>query len=397
MPDTLARRRQELAFHTRLGPALMASRGYAAPEVRQAYIRAQELCEQLGDTPWLFSVLWGLWLFSVARQEFQMARELGEQLCKLADHTHNAAFSLEAHRALGNSLLFVGAFGASRHHLAQGMALYDAQQHRAHALRYGSDPGSACLSYGGRVWWFLGYPDRALQRGYDGLALAESLSHAFSMAQALGMLAHIYQARRQIQPTREWAEKTLAYATEQGIPYWEALAAIARGWALAAQGQVEAGIGEMRQGIERYRATGATLASSWCLGMLAEAYGQGGQAKEGLGCVAEALAVIERTGEGYHTADIHRLKGELLLQGGAAAVAQAEACFRRALAVARRQGAKSHAPRGGTSLARLWRAQGRLREARRLLAPLHDWFTEGFETPDLQDARRLLDELSAEV
>ncbi len=213
----------------------------------------------------------------------------------LAERTHNAAFSLEAHRALGSTLLFVGAFDAGRTHLEQGVALYDPQQHRAHALRYGSDPGIACLSYGGRAWWFLGYPDQALKRGYEGLALAESLSHSFSMAQALGMLAHIYQARRQIQPTHEWAEKTLVYATEQGIPYWSALAAIVRGWALAAQGQMAAGIGEMRQGMERYRATGATLAWSWFLAMLAEAYGKGGQAEEGWCCLAEALAVMEST------------------------------------------------------------------------------------------------------
>jgi predicted ATPase len=276
------------------------------------------------------------------------------------------------------------------------VALYDPQQHRAHARRYGSDPGIACLSYGGRAWWFLGYPDQALHRGYEGLALAESLSHAFSMAQALGMLAHIYQARRQIQQTHEWAEKTIAYATEQGIPYWSALATIVRGWALAAQGQIEAGLREIRQGMERYQATGATLAWSWFLCMLAEAYGEGGQAEEGLSCVAEALVVVERTGEGYYEAEIHRLQGELLRQGGAAAAAQAEACFRRALAVARRQGAKSHELRGATSLARLWRARGRLREAHRLLAPLYDWFTEGFDTPDLQEARRLLDALSAE-
>src|SRR5262249_6816125 len=160
----------------------------------------------------------------------------------------------------------------------------------------------------------------------------------FSMAQALGMLAHIYQARRQIQLTHEWAEKTFVYATEQSIPYWLALAMIVRGWALAAQGQIKAGIAEMRQGMERYRATGATLASSGFLGMLAEGYGQGGDAKAGLKCVAEALVVIERTGEGYHAAEIHRLEGELLLQDSTAAVAQAEACFRRSLALAQCQG-----------------------------------------------------------
>src|SRR5262249_35011453 len=148
-----------------------------------AYMRAQELCERVGDTPQRFSVLWGLWLLSLARQEFQMARELGEQLCTLAERTHDAAFTLEAHHALGSTLLFVGEFVAGRNHLEQGLALYDPQQPRAHAHRYGSDPGIACLSNDGRAWWFLGYPDQALQRGYEGLVLAESLSHAFSMAQ----------------------------------------------------------------------------------------------------------------------------------------------------------------------------------------------------------------------
>jgi len=201
LPDTLERDRQELEFQTRLGPTLMASRGYAAPEVKHAYIRAQELCEHVGDTPQLFSVLRGLCIFCLARAEFQMGRALGEQLFSLAKRTQNVAFSLEAHPALGLTLLYVGEFGASRHHLEQGVALYDPQQHRAHALRYGNDPGIACLSYGGRALWFLGYPDQALQREYEGLALAESLSHSHSMAQALGILANIYQARRQIQPT----------------------------------------------------------------------------------------------------------------------------------------------------------------------------------------------------
>jgi len=181
--------------------------------------------------------------------------------------------------------------------------------------------------------------------------------------------------------THEWAEKTIEYATEQGIPYWSALAAILRGWALAAQGQIEAGIGEMRQGMERYRATGATIAWSWFLCMLAEAYGKGRKTEEGLCCVAEALVVVESTGESYYEAEIHRLKGELLLQGSADAAAQAEACFRRSLALSCRQGAKSHELRSGISLARLWREQGRQREACSLLAPIYDWFTEGFDTP----------------
>jgi len=281
--------------------------------------------------------------------------------------------------------------------LEQGASLYDPQQNRAHAAHYSEDPGVACLSYAALTLWLQGYPDQALTCMQAALTLAQQQPHRFSLGRALVSAAWLHQLRREARATHERAEAAMTLSTEQGFPHWLMVGTFLRGWALAAQGQTKAGIAEIRQGMERYRATGATLASSWFLGMLAEAHGQDGLTEEGLSCVAEALMVIERTGEGYHAAEIHRLKGELLLrQGGAAAVAQAEACLRRALAVARRQGAKSHELRSGTSLARLWCKQGKQREAYRLLAPMYDWFTEGFDTPDLQEARRWLDDLSTE-
>jgi predicted ATPase len=396
LPDTIERNRRELDLQTRLGTALIASKGYAAPEVKQAYIRAQELCQQVGDTLQLFAVMRGLWWFCVVHQEFQTARELAERLLTLAEGLQDPAYHLEAHRALGQSWLYLGEFVPARTHLEEGMALYDPQQHRSHAVRYGSDPGVACLSYGARTLWFLGYPDQALKRSYEGLSLARTFTHSLSLAQALGMIASLHQIRRERQLTQEWAERTVEYATEQGIPYWSALAAILRSWALAKQGQWEMSIVQMRHNIGVYQATGARLGCSWFLAQLAEIYGESGQAEEGLRVLAEALALIDNTGEGYYEAESHRLKGELLLRKeGTEATGAAEACFRQSLMIARRQGSKSWELRTATSLARLWHEQDKLQEARALLAPIYDWFTEGFDTADLQDARRLLDELSA--
>ncbi len=398
LTHTPQRHQRELDLLTRLGPALIAIKGYAAPEVEHTYVRAQELCQQMGDPPQLFSALRGLWWFCVVHGEFQRSRELGEKLLILAEGMESLAYYLEAHRALGTSLLFLGEFVAARTYLDQGMVFYDPQQHRSHAFRYGTDPGVACLSFGARALWFLGYPDQALKRSYEGLSLAQVSPHPLSMSQALGMVATLHEVRREIRLTQEWAEKTVAYATEQGIPYWSTFAAIQRDWALAEQSQTGAGMAQMRQSMELHQATGAMLGTSRFVALLAEMNGKSGQIAAGLDTLAEALARVDTMGERYYEAELLRLKGELLWrQGGADATAAAAACFRLSLAIARRQSAKSWELRTAISLARLWHEQGKRREARALLAPIYDWFTEGFETADLQDAKRLLAELSAAV
>ncbi len=398
LTHTPQRHQRELDLLTRLGPALIAIKGYAAPEVEHTYVRAQELCQQMGDPPQLFSALRGLWWFCVVHGEFQRSRELGEKLLILAEGMESLAYYLEAHRALGTSLLFLGEFVAARTYLDQGMVFYDPQQHRSHAFRYGTDPGVACLSFGARALWFLGYPDQALKRSYEGLSLAQVSPHPLSMSQALGMVATLHEVRREIRLTQEWAEKTVAYATEQGIPYWSTFAAIQRDWALAEQSQTGAGMAQMRQSMELHQATGAMLGTSRFVALLAEMNGKSGQIAAGLDTLAEALARVDTMGERYYEAELLRLKGELLWrQGGADAAAAAAACFRLSLAIARRQSAKSWELRTAISLARLWHEQGKRREARALLAPIYDWFTEGFETADLQDAKRLLAELSAAV
>jgi predicted ATPase len=397
LPDTPERARQELDLQLALGPAFVSARGPGSPAVEQVYARAQELCQQVGETPQLFPVLWGLWRLYSARCEYQRAQALGERLLSLAQQVHDAALLLEAHHALWATLVWSGEFAAARIHLEQGRALYDPQQHCAHALLYGGhDPGVCCLSHGAWSLWLLGYPDQALQSTREALTLAHALAHPASLANALRFATTLHQFRREQQAAQERAEALLALATEQGFAQQVALATIVRGWALAAQGQGTEGTAQMRQGLTAHRATGAEQSRPYNLALLAEAYGSIGQPAKGLHLLAEALTTVDCTGERGWEAELYRLKGELLLAqaGESQRVQEAEACFQQALDVARRQQAKSWELRAAMSLSRLWQQQGKRAEARELLAPIYSWFTEGFDTPDLQEAKALLDELA---
>ena len=249
-----------------------------------------------------------------------------------------------------------------------------------------------CLGYTAWMLWILGYPDQALRRSQEMLTYAQASSHAFSLARALFYAAVLHRYRREGAAAQEHAEAALAIMTEQGFAHHLGPATINRGWALAAQGQREEGLAQMHQGLAATRATGSRLALSAFLALLAEASGQSGQAEAGLRLLAEALAHVDHTGERYYEAEVYRIKGELLLQQAVPDAPQAEACFQQALAVARRQQARSWELRAAMSLSRLWQQQGKRAEARELLAPIYSWFTEGFDTPDLQEARALLEE-----
>jgi TOMM system kinase/cyclase fusion protein len=401
LPDTPERTQQELAMQTTLGPALVAIKGFAAPEVLHAYARARELCQQAGETPQVFQVLRGLWYFYLIRSELRTARELGEHLLTLARQVGDAVLRVEAHYALGLTLNYLGEFAAARTHLEQGIALYDPQQHQTHAVRYGQDPGVACRAYGAANLWWLGYPEQALQWSHEALRLARELTHPFSLGFALFLTSWVPQFRREGLLTHERAEAAIALAAEHGFAVFGAGGTIFRGWALAARsielgpGQEprEEGIAQIQQGMAAWRATGAEALRPYYLALLAEASGKRGQVEEGLHLLAEALAVANDTGECRWDAELHRLKGELLLARPAEHHAEAETCFRQALDVARRQEAKAFELRATMSLARLWQRQGKRAAAYALLAPIYGWFTEGFDTADLQEARALLVEL----
>jgi TOMM system kinase/cyclase fusion protein len=393
LPDTPERIQHELTLQLAVGVPLLATRGFAAPEVERSYARARALCLQMGETPQLFSALSGLYGFYVARAEIQTARELAEQLLTLAQRQHDPAHLLKAHGVMAGSSTWLGAFAEARAHLEQEWALYDPRQHRTLTFLYGEDPGVVCLSHMAWVLWFLGYPDQALARMHEALTLAGALSHPLSQARALFWAARLHQSRQEVQAAHERVEALMGLASEQGFPYRLANGTMLRGWALVAQGQDEAGMAQIHQGLADYRATGAAHGLSHHLALLAEAYGTIGQPEEGLRALAEAQTAAHTSGERFYEAELYRLRGELLRQQ-TAPLEEVETCFHQALDVARRQEAKALELRAAMSLSRLWQQQGKRAEARQLLAPVYSWFTEGFDTADLQEAKALLEELS---
>jgi predicted ATPase len=394
LPDTPDRIRQELDMQTALGLALRAIHGWSAPEAAQAYTRARELCQQVGDTPHLYKVLFGLWTSSVVRPEFQTAHELGEQLLRLGQNASDPMLLLQAHGVLGATLLFMGAFAPARTHLEHVLALYNPQQHRSHTLLYGQDPGATSLSWAALALWYLGYPDQALQVGQQAVTLAQELSHPYSLVFALESMAEISQFHRETQRTQEWAEALMALSTEQRFAFWLVSGKMLRSWALAEQGQGEEGIVQIREGLATWQAMGEALYQPRFRALLAELYGNMGQPEVGLTVLAEVLAEVHTKGLCYYEAELYRLKGMLLQAMGGSG--EAEACFHQALDVARRQQAKSWELRAATNLARLWQQQGKRAEAHELLAPIYGWFTEGFDTTDLRDAQTLLNTLAPE-
>jgi DNA-binding winged helix-turn-helix (wHTH) protein/predicted ATPase len=421
LPNTPARTQQELRLQLALAGPLTVTKGYTAPEVERAHTRALELCRQLEETPKLFQVLAGLGAFYHLRAEHKTACELAEQCLSLAQNVNNPIVLVGAHHLLGCALYPLGEFALAREHWEAGIALYDSQQRRS-AL---GDSGVLCLSYAAWVLWFLGYPDQALQRIHAALTLAQERFHPYSLAIALNYASELHHLRREVQAVQERAEALVALSTEQGFPLLLALGTIRQGWALTAQGQVEEGIPQIRQGMAAYHALGTELGRPYFLAYLAEAYGKGGQAEEGLSVLAEALAAVDRTGECMYEAELYRLKGELTLrskvesekwkEGNQKAngknqkakipntqhpipytqvAAEAEACFLKAIEIARKQQAKSLELRAVMSLSLLWQSQGKRKEAHKLLSEIYGRFTEGFDTKDLQEAKALLEELN---
>jgi predicted ATPase len=300
---------------------------------------------------------------------------------------------MTTHQVLGATLYHRGAVASAYTYDAQGIALYDAQQHRTSAFLYGEDSGVICHSHAAWELWYLGSPDQGLAQSQQAVALAQQIDHPFSLGFAWGMTAMFHQFRREVRAAQERAEAAISLTTEQGFPYWMTVGAMLRGWALAHQGQAQEGIEQITQGLLTYRATGAELLRPYFLALLAEAHGVSGQPEAGLPVLTEALALVDTTGERWCEPELYRLKGALLLQQHADNQAEAERCFRHAIAIAQTQQAKSLELRATTSLARLWQQQGKRREAYDFLAPVYHWFTEGFDTADLQDAKALLEAL----
>ena len=393
LPETPEHTQYALTLHMTLGTALLMTKGQGAPEVEHVYTRARDLCQQVGETPELAPVLFGLWRYYLVRPQLYTAREIGEILLRLAQHAHDPALAVSAHYALGFTWFCLGTLPTARRHLEEGVTRYTPDQRRAPVFHMGQDVGVACRVNAGVTLWLLGYPEQALARLYDALALAHELAHPYSLTYARSVASYIYQFRRQVPAVHEQAEATVTLSTEQGFQLWAALGTILRGWALALQGQGEEGLAQVHQGIAAWRRTGAALQVPYFCSLLADVAARLGHPEDGLQALSEAQALVEQHEERWWEAEIFRLRGVLLLQQAMTPQAEAETWFQRALHTAHRQEAKSLELRAAMSLARLWQQQGKQAEARALLAPIYAWFTEGFDTADLQEARALLEAL----
>jgi predicted ATPase/class 3 adenylate cyclase len=407
LKDTPERSGLELALQTTLGPVLIATKGYAAPEVGALYDRALELCQRAENSPRLPIVVFGLFAFYVVRADHENALSLGKQLLSLAENAQDRALLLQAHNAMGLALFFQGDFAAAREQLERCSALYDLDQHLSLAFSYaGQDPGVTSSVFSAWASQTAGYPDQALKRSRRALSLAEILSHPYSLAYARGIAAAVHQFRKEGEETQNLAAASLGVASEHGFPFWSAFQTVLLGWVLVKQGKIDEGIAQMSRGMEMYRATGAELLRPYLIGLLAESVAEGGSTERGLGLLAEALDTVEKTGERFYEAELYRQKGELLFRshsegselpdvtGGSLRYCEIETCFLRAINVAGRQQAKWFELRATMSLARLRHSQGRKEEARAMLANSYSWFTEGFDTADLKDAKVLLREVN---
>jgi predicted ATPase len=287
-------------------------------------------------------------------------------------------------------LFYVGEYVTALTHIEQGFTRTDLTAQRALGLRHGEAPGVRCLAVAAWTLWCLGFPTQALRWGQEAQAQAQAFAQPYSLAMAQNWMIYLHHRRREVPAVQTQAEALLTLATAQGFPLWVGYGTCWRGWALAMQGHGERGIVQLRQGMAGALATGQTLTHPFCLALLAEAMEHTGQVDEGLCVMAEALVAIEASGRYELLAEAYRLQGALLLRQAVSDANQAEACFQQALAIARRQQAKSWELRAAMSLSRLWQQQGKHAEAHALLAPVYGWFTEGFDTADLQEAQALL-------
>lgn len=393
-PDTAGRAEQEAALRVALAVPLMMTRGYTAPEVRETYERARALCRRIGETPLLFPVVVGLSRFYFGRSPIERKRTSAEELLRLAAASGDAGLTLVAHMMQGGSLFFQGEFAPALRHAEDGLALYDPARHRTLIFQYGDDPQVLCHCWAALALWYLGHPDQALERVREARRIALEFTYPFGVVFARFWTAFIHQLRGEPGPALAEAEALVGFARAHAIPQFEAMGAMVHGWAAAQEGRADEGLAEIRAGMDRLRAVGQELGRPYFCALLADVHRRRGETGEALAVVREALALTHATGEAMHQADLYRLQGDLLVAARGGSAEDAEASFKTALEIARRQGARSLELRAAVGLSRLWRRQGRAAQARQMLAETCGWFTEGHGTPNLREARAVLAELT---
>jgi tetratricopeptide (TPR) repeat protein len=395
LPEGTERLQQELSLQTNLGSTLVATKGFSSLEVGRVFARARELSHSAGQSPQLFQILWGQWINYASRSEHGTARELAEQCLRLAEDAGDAALLIEAHHALGVSWINEVDFVKALDHLDRAIALYDPQQHASNAYTYGQDPAAICHIHAAHALWSLGYYDQALKRINEGLDIGRKLAHPRNLATIGTFAGLIQQFFRNASAVVELVEPALKISSEYNFAFTKAMGTILGGWALTQLRSRDEGVARMQEGLEIFRSIDAVHMTPYFSSLLAEAYGDAGRPEQGL----DLFADLNAAGEPFWEAELHRVKGELILRRGTLqnlkrdGESAAETCFRQALAIAQRQKAKSFELRAAMSLGRLLILQGRSSEAYNLMTDIFGWFTEGFDTLDLCEAKALIEEL----
>ena len=395
LPETLERSRLELDLHIPLMAALIGARGYAHAEVFAALDRARQLVAATAatGTPLHFPILYGFVVANVVRGNFKAALEHAQRFLSLAEMQPASAPRLIGHRLLGSVLLWTGDFRQARPHLERAASLYRAEEHREFAFRYGQDIGASALCFLSMSLWHDGDPDQAARTADRALLHAREFGHAHTLAYTLLHVAMPAVLSRDVPRVERLANENAAISGEHGFPHFLAYCDVLLGW-VAAHGQGADGTDRMRRGIAAATATGSRFIEFFFLGLIAEALAFAGEVDQGLAELDRALARSTLSGEKWADAELHRLQGDLVCRLPRPDLDKAERSFRAALSIAREQGTKGFELRAAASLARLRRDQGRHTEARDLLAPVYGWFSEGFDTADLKEAKALLDELA---
>jgi predicted ATPase len=394
LPDTPPRAGQELALQLTRGFSLMSVLGWAAPEVGTAFNRAQQLCQQMGEDPRLVAALGGLAIYHQFRAEYSTAQELCEQISRLAEQSRDPVLQVVSSARSAVIHYFQGEFVSARQHGQRALSLDRGDYHEAYLSLANENLGIAIRRDHSLCLWSLGYPDQARALAYESITLAGHISHPFSRGGAGFGAALTLSLLRDWPSSQIEVEKVLMLSEEYALGDLFNHATALNALNLAYQAPTDAAIDQVKQSLASLRAKGVMMAMTWCLARLAEVLWRAGRFSEGLAAGAEALALVEQTGERHYEAELWRINGDLLLQAAAShAETEAEGCYRRALATAQQQYGKTCELRAATSLARLWQQQGKTKEALPLLADIYGWFTEGFGTADLQHAKSLLGEL----
>jgi class 3 adenylate cyclase/predicted ATPase len=411
LPDTPERAQEELILQLALGVPLMAGKGWSAAEIGQVFLRAHELSLQIEETPLLFPALYGLAAFYSQRGEYQIGQDLMERCLGLARRTKDIESILMVDYLISGLSAHRGDFAKSQEYYEHALIHYDFAQHRSLAFRFGVDPAAGCHLYAALTSWYFGYPDQARKRAQVAWSFAQRLTHPASQVWTRLLIPWTHLLRRETRLSQEEAEITIDLAIEKEQIQPLAIGTVFKGYALAEQGQAEEGLALMQQGLTAFYATGARVFNSVFLVWQAQVCEWLGREEDGIAILTEAHAFIEETGERMVEAELYRLKGELTLQKESKVQSlksqvadpqpltpeprgEAEACFLKAIDIAQKQQAKPWELRASTSLARLWQQQGKKADAHKLLSEVYNWFTEGFDAKDLQEAKVLLEELS---